>query len=441
MALADILSTDIGAAASPMPREERKVFNSWRLRILFATVFGYAAFYLLRQNYSFAIPQLTAQFGYTKAELGFIASCFYAVYGAGKFINGYISDRSDARYFMTIGLLLSALVSFMIGFTEGIWALGILWVCNAWFQSMGWPPTARLISHWYSPNELGTKWALVSSSHQVGSVAIAFLAPFIIVNYGWSYAFFIPAIMSAMFALVIFERVRDTPRDVGLPTVEIYKGIIHKPDPKAHERINLRDVLYQVLKNKLVWFVAIGNLCLYVPRVGILVWAPTFLKEVKEVGLIVAGGQTAFFEIAGLIGGLAAGWLSDHIFQGRRGPVATTFLLLASAALYLEWLIPAGYPWLDTVVLIMAGFFIYGPQVLAGLAVTDFASKRATGVATGFIGAMASVGACVSTAGVGFIVDNFGWEAGFMLFIAMGLVGAFFFALTWHYRAKVLDQR
>ena len=128
MSIADVINHQVAIDAPTMPREERKVFNAWRLRILFAAVFGYAAYYILRQNYSFAIPALSAEFGYTKAELGMVSSAFFVVYGVGKFVNGYFSDRSDARYFMSIGLLLSAIVSFFMGFSESIWIFGGLWI-------------------------------------------------------------------------------------------------------------------------------------------------------------------------------------------------------------------------------------------------------------------------------------------------------------------------
>jgi len=439
MSLADVINQQVDLKASGFTNAERKTYRGWRIRIIYATIFGYAAFYLLRNSYAFVIPSLTAEFGYTKTELALVSSAFYFVYGAGRLINGYLSDRSDARYFMSIGLLLSSIVCFMIGLTGNFWLLAILWVMNGWFQSMGWPPTARLISHWYSPRELGTKWAMCSSSHQVGAFAIALLAPYLIIEYGWQYAFFIPAMISAVFAFFVFDRVRDTPKEVGLRPVEEYKGDVHNIDPAMHDRITLKEVYNQVLKNKLVWFVGIGNICLYFPRLGIVTWAPTFLKEVKGIDLQWAGAQFAGFEVAGLFGGLLAGWLSDKVFGSRRGPVASVFLVCTAAALYLEWMIPAGFPLLDTLVLITAGFFLYGPQVLAGLAATDFATKRAAGVATGFIGVMASIGA-VCGGGVGFIVDNYGWEAGFMLFVISALIGAFFFSLTWHHRAKVLDQ-
>lgn len=174
---------------------------------------------------------------------------------------------------------------------------------------------------------------------------------------------------------------------------------------------------------------------------GIFFWAPTFLKEFKEVTLIKAGMQLVGFEIACLVGGLTAGWVSDKVFKGRRGPVGTLCLIGLALSLYVLLKIPAGSPFLDMLVLMIAGFFLNGSQVLNGVATADFASKRAVGVATGITGSFAYAGsALASGAGFGKIVENYGWEGGFMLFISTALVGAFFFALTWNNRAKLLDE-
>jgi sugar phosphate permease len=382
------------------------------------------------------------EFGYTKAQLGMIGTYFSIVYGFGKFINGYLSDRSNARYFLSIGLLGSAILSFFMGFTEGLWGFTLFWVLNAWFQSMGWPPAARMLTHWFSPKEIGTMWSLWASSHQIGAAAIVVIAGYIIPLYGWRSAFYIPAVIAVFFAFYAFNRLRDTPRELGFPPVEQYKEHIHINDDKHHERISLREVLTLVLSNKLVWYVGIANLCLHVPRMGVFFWAPTFLKELKGFDLQTAGWQVAGFEIAGLIGGVIAGWLSDRVFEGRRGPVGAVYLLLLSASLFLLWKIPAGYPWVYAFNLMLAGFLVYGPQVLVGVAASDFASKRAVGVGTGVTGTLAYVGSAISGGGIGYLVENYGgWDTGFMLFIICSLIGAFFFALTWNHRAKILDQQ
>ncbi len=420
---------------------ENGSFSYWRLRILYATIIGYAAFYLVRQNFSMCIPGIMEEFGYSKIDLGWIASLFSIVYGVGKFVNGYLSDRSDARYFMAIGLLFSAVVSIFMGFGSGLLFFALLWGLNGCFQSMGWPPCARLITHWFSPTELGSKWALWASSHQIGAVAIFGLGGFLIERFGWRSAFILPAFVSIGIAFFLLNRLRDTPKQVGLPPVEEYKGDVQHVSPLYDERITFKEVITTVLANKLVWFMAIANMCLYIPRMGIFFWAPTFLKEFKGVTLIIAGMQLVGFEIASLIGGLTAGWISDKVFHGRRGPVGTFFLIGLALALFIVWKIPEGYPLADAAVLMIAGFLLNGPQVLNGIATADFASKRAVGVATGVTGACGYAGAAIAGLGIGLIVDRYGWEGGFLLFILASLMGAFFFALTWNSRAKILDYQ
>ena len=419
---------------------EKDSFPYWRTRTLYASIIGYAAFYLVRQNYSMAMPGIMEEFGFSKIDIGWIATTFSIVYGTGKFINGYLSDRSDARYFMSTGLFLSALMCFFMGFGTNLLFFTLLWGLNGWFQSMGWPACARLITHWFSPTELGSKWALWASSHQIGAVAIFGLGGFLIENFGWRSVFIVPSFVSIGLAFFLFNRLRDTPKEVRLPPVEEYKGDVAHIAHLHDERINFKEVITTVLANKLVWYMAVANMCLYIPRMGIFFWAPTFLKEYKGVTLIIAGMQLVSFEIASLIGGITAGWISDKMFGGRRGPVGTFFLIGLAVSLFIVWKIPQGYPFLDTLVLMVAGFLLNGPQVLNGVATADFASKRAVGVATGVTGVCAYAGSAIAGVGIGTIVEEYGWDGGFMLFIVASLVGALFFALTWNKRAKVLEE-
>ncbi|OJW47770.1 MAG: hypothetical protein BGO67_08980 [Alphaproteobacteria bacterium 41-28] len=421
---------------------EKGSYTYWRMRMLYATIIGYAAFYLVRQNLSMTIPSIGSEFGYSKFDLGWIATVFSITYGVGKLVNGYLSDRSDARYFMSIGLFLSAVVSIIMGLGSGLFFFALLWGLNGCFQSMGWPACARVITHWFSPKELGSKWALWASSHQIGAVAIFGMGGFLIEYSGWRSAFIVPAFVSMGLAFFLFNRLRDTPKQVGLPPVEEYKGDVDHVSHVYEERITFKEVLTTVLANRLVWYMAIANMCLYIPRMGIFFWAPTFLKEYKGVTLITAGLQLVSFEIACLFGGIAAGWISDKLFAGRRGPIATVFLIGLAITLFIFWKIPPGYPLLDALILIVAGFLLNGPQVLNGVATADFASKRAVGVATGITGVCAYAGsALASGAGFGKLVEVYGWEGGFLLFILASLIGAFFFALTWNNRAKILDEK
>ena len=89
-----------------------KTFKYWQWRTIFATMIGYAIFYFVRKNFSFAIPGLTAEYGISKTSFGIIMTLVTVVYGASRFLNGYLADR----FHMAIGLLLCAAANYAFGF-------------------------------------------------------------------------------------------------------------------------------------------------------------------------------------------------------------------------------------------------------------------------------------------------------------------------------------
>jgi len=442
---ANALSFAESTVVLPMQTEEStnttvaQRYAYWRVRILYSMIFGYAAFYLVRQNLSMAMPTLSMEYGYTKTQLGAIITIWSIVYGVGKFVNGYFSDRSNARYFMTVGLLGAAVTSLLMGFGENLYYFGFFWAINAWFQSMGFPPVARLVTHWFSPAELGTKWGLTIISHQLGSAAIALLAGFLILNYGWQSAFIVPALLVMGIAVFLFDRLRDTPQSIGLPPIEYHHGLVNKQSEVEEEHLPPKDLVLKVINNPMLWYLCMANMFFYVVRLGILNWAPTFLKELKGASLMASGWQVAGYDIAGMVGGIMAGWVSDRFFKGRRGPVSVLYMTLLIGCLGCLWWLPSGNQILSAITMVALGFLVYGPQVLAGVASADIASKKAVGMANGFMGTFAYLGSGLSGVCVGWMADNYGWNGGFMFFIVSALLSTFFFSLTWKYRAEALE--
>jgi phosphoglycerate transporter family protein len=423
------------------PTSLKKKYSYWRFRIMYSMMIGYAAYYLVRSNFAMVIPSLQSEFGYTKTEIGWIITIFSIVYGIGKCVNGLLSDRINARYFMAFGLGVSALLNLTMGWVSGLWAFALVWGLNAWFQSMGWPPCSRLLTRWYSPKELGTKWGIWNASHPIGGALTFALSGFLIEHYDWRYAFFVPGVLCLFIFPFLMERLRDGPKTVNLPSIEEYSQLT-RPHHKEDDNLSFTEILFhRVLKNKLIWYVSMGNFFLYMVRMGIFNWAPTFLKEAKNSTLNMAGWQAAGYEVAGIFGGIAAGLVSDRLFHGRRGPVSTFCMMALSLFMIYFWVMPAGHHFWNTVVMMLVGFFVYGPQVLVGVAAADFASKKAVGAATGFTGTMGYFGTAVSGIGVGALVDRWGWGAGFLFFVAAAFMGIFFFSLTWNHRSKLLEGK
>ena len=134
-------------AADQVDPEYRRL----RIKVFLAIFFGYAGYYLVRKNFSLAMPFLIEEHGFSKGELGLALSAVSIAYGLSKFLMGSVSDRSNPRFFMATGLFCSACIMLTFGLvpwaTSSVTIMFVLLFLNGWFQGMGWPSCGRTIVH------------------------------------------------------------------------------------------------------------------------------------------------------------------------------------------------------------------------------------------------------------------------------------------------------
>jgi MFS transporter, OPA family, glycerol-3-phosphate transporter len=413
-------------------------YKKLRMQVFLGIFIGYAGYYLVRKNFSMVMPDLIER-GYTKADLGVALSAISISYGVSKFVMGTVSDRSNARIFLSIGLVLSALTMITMGLfpfaTGSIAIMFALLFVNGWFQGMGWPPCGRVVVHWFSLKERGTKMSIWNVAHNVGGGLMAPIAIAGLTLFGtWEGKLFFPAIIALLVAFVTYLLVRDTPQSCGLPPIEKYKDTYTKDYNESHEKeMSTRQILLDyVLVNKLIWYIAFANAFIYLVRYGVLDWAPTYLKEAKGFSLSETGWAYFLYEWAGIPGTLLCGWLSDKVFNGRRAPATIIYMLLVTVAVFVYWKNPAGNPLVDNIALIAIGFLIYGPVMLIGVHALDLVPKKAAGTAAGLTGLFGYLGGAVfANAAMGYVVDEWGWDGGFYVLLASCVLAVVFTALTW----------
>jgi len=419
------------------PAEIRRVYAQYRLRILTWTTLGYAVFYFVRKNLSVAMPVMEHELGISKANLGLFLTLHGLLYGVSKFANGLLGDRANARVFMATGLLMSAAMNFCFGLSTAATVLGLFWMANGWFQGMGFPPCARLMTHWFSPKELATKMSLWNTSHTIGAAAVLVLCGYL-VRFDWRLCFLVPGVLAVLMACVLLIRLRDTPESIGLPEIE---GTAERSSGAADggsgagEAGEFRAVLARkVFGNPYIWLFAVANGFVYTIRYGVLDWGPTLLKEAKGIALTHGSWMVAGFETAGLAGILLTGWLTDRVFGGRPSRMCLVFMLLCGVSLCAFWKAPPQRVALNTALLMTAGFFVYGPQALIGIAAANLATKRAAATAVGLTGLFGYASTVLSGWGLGWLAQHYGWDAVFRGLILVAVVGTLCFAATW--RAK-----
>src|SRR5690606_9060813 len=174
------------------------------------------------------------------------------------------------------------------------------WGLNGWFQAWGWPACCKQLNYWYAKSERGLWYGICSTSHNVGGALIPLLAVYLALQFNWRIAMLVPAGISIIMALILIERLRDVPRSLGLPSVEVYRGekqSCESENQTEHSLLSVKEILFkQVLTNKLVWIMSISYFFVYVVRIAINDWTFIYLTEEKGVNDYLASWAVSAFE-------------------------------------------------------------------------------------------------------------------------------------------------
>lgn len=440
-------------------------YKSYRWQVFLGIFIGYAGFYIVRKNFSMAMPFLEP-FGFEKGELGIVLSMNAIAYALSKFLMGSVSDRSNARVFLPLGLVLAAIsMMFMIvpvvafGPENKTWAIVLMTVLNflvGWFNGMGWPPCGRVMTHWFSQNERGTKMSIWNCAHNVGGALVGPMAAYGSIWFGsWFYGaqseyyfligtYVFPAAVAIFIALLGYLLIRDTPQSCGLPSIEKYRNDYPKNySEKSEQVLTTKEIFFKyVLNNKMLWFIAVANAFVYMVRYGCLDWAPKYLMESQGYNIKEAGWAYFAYEFAAIPGTLICGWISDKVFKGGRAMTTTIFMAIVAVFIALYWQFSDNST-IVTLSLIGIGFFIYGPVMLIGVQALDLAPKNAAGTAaglTGFFGYFFGT-AILANIVIGYVAEHAGWDWTFVLLLAACVLSIIFMMFTYKDEKYLLAQK
>lgn len=402
--------------------------NKWQKRILATCWITYASFYLLRVNMSVAIPGIIEEFDISKTAIGWVLTALFIAYAIGQFVNGQLGDKFSAKKLVGIGLLGSAVVNVIFGFTGNFLAgMILIWALNGFFQSLGWAPTVKIVSSWFPIQQRGKAAGILGSSYQIGNVVSWALAGLVVGLFGWRWAFWVPAMIVPFLAINWFLRMRAKAEDAGFEPVEI-----------ARKSNGLQDTIKSTLQNRGIWIVALGLFGLNVVRYGFLDWAPTYFFEVQKAAISLAAYKALIFPLAGSLGALSAGWISDKFFQSRRAPMAVLMLSILILAVWLFPQIPVTSWVLSLVVLAVIGFTTFGPHMMMVTALPmDLGTKEMASSSAGFIDGWGYIGAALTGVGTGFLLDNFGWDWAFYFWLSGAIMAAILMAILWRYKKEI----
>jgi OPA family sugar phosphate sensor protein UhpC-like MFS transporter len=371
------------------------IYRQYRLRVMLAITLGYGFLYTCRLALSVVKKPLIDNGIFSVEELGMIGAAMLYGYAFGKLINGVLADHVSPRLFFAIGILMSALVNLSMSMSTVVWISIALWGLNGWFQSFGAPASVISLTNWFGPHERGRYYGIWSASHAVGEGLTFYVTAAIVAAWGWRAGFIAPGLFCVCVAGGVYAAMRNSPTSLGLPRIQEWLDDSWEDDGISRTAASTWIVQKTVFLIPAMWVVAVSSALMYVTRYGINSWGVLYLQEIRGYTLLEAGLFLSVNTIAGIIGSVAFGFISDKFFDARRPPANFIFAFVEVIALLLIFFGPKSVP------LLAFAFALYGAGLsgliasVGGLFAVDIAPGRAAGAALGFVGIFSYVGAAL----------------------------------------------
>jgi OPA family glycerol-3-phosphate transporter-like MFS transporter len=452
----------MAAAAPSLPGD---ALAAARARTLFVLWTTYGSFYLCRANFGPVRSTMQTALGLTALEMGLVLGAVKLGYATGQLVNGQLTERFGARRILGWGMVGSAVVTLLFAAVpalsgvavvgggaaalasfvaslvasagESVTASSVLGLllflafANGWFQAGGWPPCVKIAARWFPVERRGFTMGVLGTSLTLGSTIAIAVVGFLLwaAGGGWRVAFVVPAALLLVSFAHTTTRLRERPPEAASDRPAGDGG---RRDP---DRLPLPVALRVTLLNPKIWILALGLFGVDAVRYGFLDWAPGHLAEAQQSNAWAAAIKTAVFPLAGALGALSSGWITDRFFESRRAPVCA-ILLVGVGALTLAYRVVVGFGAIPTVVcLALVGYCLYGAQILlVGTAAQDFARRGATAAAAGLVDFTGHVGAFSGDVVTGWLLKRHGWAGAIAWWACAAFVAASLVATLWRSR-------
>ena len=384
--------------------EQKQRLKRFQWSTFLAATLGYGMYYVCRLSLNVVKKPIVDEGVFSETELGIIGAVLFFTYAVGKFMNGFLADRSNINRFMSTGLLVTALVNLCLGFVHSFILFAVLWGISGWFQSMGAASCVVGLSRWFTDKKRGSFYGFWSASHNIGEAMTFIIVASIVSALGWRYGFLGAGLVGLIGALVVWRFFHDTPQSKGLPAVNAPEK---KKEMDALETEEFNRAQKAVLRNPAIWILALSSAFMYISRYAVNSWGVFYLQAEKGYSTLDASFIISISSVFGIVGTMFSGVISDRFFGGRRNIPALIFGLMNVFALCLFLLVPGVHFWMDALAMMLFGLGI-GVLIcfLGGLMAVDSAPRNASGAALGVVGIASYIGAGLQDVMSGVLIEG-----------------------------------
>jgi len=378
-----------------------------------------------------------------KTWVGFVDTSFLVSYSFFMFFSGVVAERVNLRYFMVGGMLFSAGLTVLLGFSytfeiHSIWYLLVLQVFNGMFHSTGWPGVVAGMGNWFGKGQRGLIMGIWNSHTSIGNIVGSTIAG-AFVTYNWGLSFIVPGIVLAAVGLLCFFAFVPHPSNIGISSDDEENPKEQTEDKPVTEDSSSAIGFIGAFK---IPGVIEFSLCLFFAKLvsyTFLYWLPNYIHSKSGVDADDAAFLSTIFDYGGILGGILAGVMTDK--TGMSATTCSVMLVFAIPLMFIyqslvESMCPLQvdfgvpivnncYYW-NAVLLFATGLLVNGPYSLITTAVSAElgqhpslkGSHKALATVSAIIDGTGSIGAAVGPLLAGPLSGNNHWENVFYMLMA-----------------------
>jgi ACS family glucarate transporter-like MFS transporter len=398
--------------------------------------------YADRATISIAATEIKKMLGLSPVQMGYVFSAFAWSYVLAQLPGGWLLDRfgSKITYFFSI-FLWSVFTMLMgtVGFFTGAAAVAVLFLLRLLVgaaEAPSFPGNSRITSAWFPTAERGTAAAIFNSAQYFATVLFAPLMGWLVHTFGWQSVFYVMGGLGIVMALVWQKTIygpKNHPRvnPAELAYIEAGGALVDLESPSrgaAASKPATWPVIKQLLGNRMLLGVYIGQYCITTLTYFFLTWFPVYLVSERHMTILKAGFVAALPAVAGFLGGILGGFVSDRMIKAgyslsvaRKTPIVCGMLLAMS-------MIVCNYVSTDWLVVAMMSLAFFGKGVgaLGWAVVSDTSPKEAGGLSGGLFNTFGNTAGITTPIVIGYILEATGSFSGALVFVGANAAVAIF---------------
>ncbi|MGN6110037.1 MAG: MFS transporter, partial [Kofleriaceae bacterium] len=290
--------------------------RAWRWKVFAATWLSYVGFYFCRKPFSAAKAAIQGETGWSATTLADVWAAYLIAYALGQFLASWMGPRLGPRRNVLLGMAVSIAVTVAMGVSLSAPVMAGLVAINGLAQATGWSGNVGTMASWFHRHERGRIMGAWSTNFTVGALTSGWVMGWVLTLHApgtpepWRWCFFIGAMVLVAVWIQFFVLQRNKPEDVGLAAID---------DPATAVDESKQDDPPRLSRSAWINLLLVAGFYFFAKFIRYAVWSWSAYFLAKNYGL--SGGQaniySTIFDILGIFGVLATGWMSDRWFQSR----------------------------------------------------------------------------------------------------------------------------